>query len=106
MERLGKYFINSSIGGISFTKDRIEQQTSYNVASGYRGCLMITDSTVSRCGIYLLFANATGAVDKKVVSESIDLNIDTNTANVITLTPANGTRMLLFINVFGTITKQ
>ena len=78
---------------------------TYAVSNSFRAILYITDSSGPRCGEYILATTGTGVWQKKDVSACADITINVNTANQISITPAAGSRRVLWIIMQGTITS-
>lgn len=97
--------VNNNMSGVVFTRSTgvgISGRT-YNVGNGYRGVLIILDSSDTRCGLYLLGTSTTGTVYMKTVASAGNITINTSVSGEVTVTPDSGTRNILFITSTGTI---
>lgn len=71
---------------------------TFTIPNNYRGIMAIHDSTPNRNGIYMVYAASTGGVNYKAISSATDVTIDISVTNKITVTPASGSRIVMFIN--------
>ena len=80
--------------------------STFTVPNNYRGRLTIVTSSSANCGEYLLFATGAGAVETTAVKSATGVTLSTAT-NSLTITPASGTRDVLFETISPTpVTKQ
>lgn len=77
---------------------------TFTVPSGFRGVLVLTDSTEARCGIYIVATTGLGLWVVRPVIEASGVSIDTSTAYKMTITPNNGSRIVLLISLQGSVT--
>ena len=65
----------------------------------YRGFLVITDSTSSNNGVYIVYVGSTGFVGLVTLHAASNVTLTTSTANQLTITPSSGTRNCLLIDI-------
>ena len=76
---------------------------TYTASNSLRAILYVTDSTPANCGEYILATTGAGVWYTKAVSEASNLTITTSTANKLTLKPSAGSRRIMFLVLYGTI---
>ena len=91
-------YVNSNLAGLSFTTANVSSATTFNIPNSYRGTLFIYDSTPARNGEYMVYAAGTGGVNYKSISSATDITIDISVSNKLTITPASGSRIVVFLN--------
>lgn len=74
---------------------------SFTLPNHYRGVMIITDSTGSRTGMYLMSATGSGSVVKIAIKES-DLTITTAT-NQLTIAGSSASPRITFINIASAV---
>ena len=94
--------LNSNLSGVKMFAMDVSSSRTFFVSDSYRGMLIITDSSLSRSGIYLVGVTGTGACSVKAVSIPDDTVITTGT-NSLAINPTIGSRRILFITLAGTV---
>ena len=77
--------------------------TVFNIGSGARFLVAVVDSTMARCGLYIVVANAAGDVSVVDIKTASGISFSTDT-NKLTLTSASGSSpRVLFLTAYDNL---
>ena len=95
--------LNSNMSRVTFTRSAVSTAgKTFAVPSNYRGLFWVCDSNSNNVGEYMMYATSAGLVAYVALRAVQNLTFAT-AANSLTLTAASGTRIVVFVNLGGTV---